>query len=64
MPMEILETTKNIYTPSEVMELFSISRVTFSEWCRKGVFEKIEIPGQRRVYVTGASVRKVLTPKK
>jgi predicted site-specific integrase-resolvase len=53
--------SKKIYTPAEVMNLFKISRPTFGDWCRKGVFQKIHIPGQRRVYVKAESVEKLLT---
>lgn len=53
---------RRAYTPNEVMELFHISRPTFADWCNKGVFQKISIPGRRRVYVSAESVEKLLTP--
>lgn len=51
---------KKVYTPGQVMDMFHISRPTFGDWCKKGVFDKIQIPGQRRVYVTAASVDKLI----
>lgn len=57
------KTQPKVYTPDEVMRIFSISRPTFGDWCRKGVLEKISIPGMRRVYVKAASVDKILEGK-
>jgi predicted site-specific integrase-resolvase len=54
------EVQRRVYTPGEVMNLFKIRRPTFGEWCRKGVLEKIDIPGQRRVYVKAESVDKLI----
>lgn len=53
-------TQRRLYTPIQVMQLFDISRPTFGEWCKKGVFQKIVIPGQRRVFVSAESVEKLL----
>jgi predicted site-specific integrase-resolvase len=53
-------TEKKLYRPSDVMDIFDISRPTFNDWCKKGVFQKISIPGQRRVYVTAQSVDKLI----
>lgn len=58
-----IESQRRPYTPTEVMDLFDISRPTFGEWCKKGVFKKITIPGQRRVYVSRESVNKLLGEK-
>lgn len=49
-----------LYTPSDVMKIFQISRPTFEEWCRKGTFKKITIPGRRRVFVSAESVDKLI----
>jgi predicted site-specific integrase-resolvase len=54
---------KLVYTPSEVMEIFSISRPTFGDWCKKGVLRKIQIRGQRRVYVSADDVEKLIAGK-
>ena len=59
--MNTQQKERKLYTPREVCELFQISRVTFGEWCRKGHFQKITIPGQRRIFVTSESVDKILS---
>jgi predicted site-specific integrase-resolvase len=55
---------RKLYTPQEVMELFQISRPTFCDWANKGLFKRVTIPGQRRVYLTSESVDKLLDGKK
>jgi predicted site-specific integrase-resolvase len=56
MQMEKPTAQPKIYTPHEVMQIFKISRPTFTDWCKKGLFQKIEIEGQRRIYVSSESV--------
>jgi hypothetical protein len=55
---------KKLYTPDEVMKMFNVTRPTFTDWTKKGVFQKISIPGQRRVYVTAESVEKIINKGK
>jgi predicted site-specific integrase-resolvase len=55
-----MSTEKRLYTPSEVMTIFKISRPTFGDWCKKGILKKIPIPGQRRVFVSAESVEKLI----
>jgi hypothetical protein len=62
--MKNTEIQRRVYTPGEVMDLFKISRPTFGEWCRKGIFERIDIPGARRGYVTAKSVDNLIASKK
>ncbi|MEJ1241640.1 helix-turn-helix domain-containing protein [Chryseolinea sp. T2] len=57
-------TAMSVLTPGEVMQIFKISRPTFGDWCRKGIFQKVSIPGRRRTYVTKASVDKLLQTSK
>ena len=54
------EVARKVYTPNEVMDMFQISRPTFGDWMRKGIFKIVSIPGQRRIYVTAESVEKLL----
>jgi predicted site-specific integrase-resolvase len=61
---EATEVQRKVYTPSDVMNIFQISRPTFSDWKRKGIFKVIAIPGQRRIYVTAESVDQLLSPQK
>ena len=55
------EGSRRVYTPNEIMAMFDISRPTFSEWRRKGIFKTISIPGRRRIFVTAESVEKLLS---
>jgi predicted site-specific integrase-resolvase len=58
--MENRKTQPRVYTANEVMNIFKISRPTFGDWCRKGVFKKISIPGTRRVFLNADSVDKLI----
>jgi len=61
--MNLPTISKKILTPNEVLQIFSITRPTLADWCKKGLLEKIQIPGQRRVYVSAASIDKLINSK-
>lgn len=54
---------RDLLTAKQAMQLFQISRVTLNEWCRKGVLEKIHIPGMRRIFIKGSSVDNIIKKK-
>ena len=47
-----------LWTPEEVMALFSITRGTFVNWELKGVFKAIRVG--RRVYVPDSEIQRLL----
>jgi len=58
------EKQRRVYTQNETCEMLSISRPTLADWARKGILQKITVPGQRRTYVLGDSIEKLLKPQK
>ncbi|WP_369074973.1 helix-turn-helix domain-containing protein [Chryseosolibacter histidini] len=50
-----------VYTPEEVRTIFNISAPTFRDWVQSGIFQKITIPGKRRVFITSQSVEKLIS---
>ena len=51
---------KKLYTPKETCQIFSISRPTLNDWCKRNVLSKIAIPNRRRVFITGESIDRLI----
>ncbi len=52
-----------VYSKTEVKEIFGITDPTLDKWCINGNLTKIKIEGSRRVYFSKSEVNKLQTIK-